>query len=117
MKFVIQAIEAMQSLTAPLEGNSFWGMAWDQWFHLSLPLILYFVLIRFTSRAIVVLFCTILIKEILDLGVFYYYGSASEIAFIDSVQDIAMGVLGLGAAYLTHRLGRFIKKCQVFVRK
>ncbi|RME15660.1 MAG: hypothetical protein D6797_06195 [Bdellovibrio sp.] len=107
MKSIILAIEAFQK-RIDLEKFSLWGISLDRYAHFLVGASLWLLFRGFFSmkKAIFLLACVLLFKEVLDLGVILYYEPINSSQWTDSFWDLG---LGIGGAFCVQGLWGFKK--------
>ena len=83
-----------------LDGYYFLGIGLDRYFHLFLAFTLCLLFFRFGKLrlGVFVVLILVLLKEVVDLGVIYYYEPIKADKWLDSSIDLLLGFLGVGLA-------------------
>ena len=83
-----------------------WGIGLDRIFHLLLPIGIYFILIRWIKpkKVVITLFIFILLKELNDFYIYYYFKDIKARYVLSSFLDLLLSFVGVLFIHFIHRL-------------
>ena len=104
LRQLINFLEGLQG-KINLEGYFLLGVELDRWAHfiIAFLVVTVFIKLKKPKTGIIIVVVLALLKEMVDLGIIYYYEPVVLKFWLDSIYDVLLGFLGIATSLLVFR--------------